>query len=819
MLCHVALCSPPYATLTYTTPEGFPDFDWTPGLRVAVPLGNGAIRVGVVTAVFDDGDSNALAGASAGQHSARGSSGITLRPITWPLELAPLLPRDYMDTVEQLAARQYSSPGRILGNLLPQGLRITARIRVRQYLPDLDGKGRKPRLLALRDIPALPEAERLALARDYAEGRAELLMLAEDAADGELCVLASEPPWPVRPNAIKQREMLDWLLQHGAVTRRRLRNALPDSSAVLSALVKAKLVELRPASLELDETEPGEELLPPPEAPFQLSADQQAALDRFRTAMDALRQSGSPAVPFAHLLFGVTGSGKTAVYLELAHTCFQRGRSALILAPEVAIALKLRRDAEQRFPGLPIFFYHGYQSQQVRERTFRRLAERREPCLIIGTRSALFLPMPPLGAIVLDEEHDGSFKQEDRLPYQAKEVAWERARRHRALLVLGSATPDIKTFHAAEQGAFPLSRLSHRVGGGTLPEIELVDIKDQPASRLLSPRAVEALRETVQRGEQAVVMLNRRGYAPLMYCLDCGTVARCPNCDIALTYHKRREQMVCHYCGHARPFPSPCAQCGSLNFLPMGEGTEKLEESLAGEELAGALPPGGRVLRLDRDSTSRPGRMEEILAAFARQEAQVLVGTQMLSKGHHFPNVTLALIADGDMGLNLPDYRSAERTFQLLVQSSGRAGRGEKPGRVLIQTRDIGHYCWDYVKSGDYEGFYRHELALREKRRYPPFVKLALIRLSFPWDWNEGQSRVNQFSAALRLHGRPRGLTVLGPAPAPLARIQGRSRFQCLVKAADWQSIRQAYAAALHDLGTLPHDLRITLDLDPVNML
>ncbi|MBQ3172073.1 MAG: primosomal protein N' [Mailhella sp.] len=817
MLCHVALCTPPFTTLTYATPEGFPGFDWKPGLRVAVPLGNGAIRAGVVTAVFPDGDKRAFAGASAGQHSAGKAGDIKLRPLTWPLELAPLLPQDYMDTVEQLAARQYSSPGRVLGNLLPQGLRITARIRVRQYLPDLDGKGRKPRLLALRDIPSIPEAERLALARDYLEGRAELLMLAEDAADGELCVLTCEPPWPVRPNAIKQRELLDWLLQHGAVPRRRLREALPDSSAVLTALVKAKLVELRSASAEADEAEPGEELLPPPEAPFQLSDDQNTALDGFRSTMDRL--AAGENCPFAHLLFGITGSGKTAVYLELAYACFRRGRSALILAPEVAIALKLRRDAEQRFPGMPIFFYHGYQSQQQRERTFRRLAERREPCLIIGTRSALFLPMPPLGAIVLDEEHDGSFKQEDRLPYQAKEVAWERARRHRALLVLGSATPDIKTFYAAQQGAFPLARLTHRVGGGSLPEIELVDIKDQPSSRLLSPRAVEALRETVRRGEQAVVMLNRRGYAPLMYCLDCGTVTRCPNCDIALTYHKRREQMVCHYCGHARPYPSPCAKCGSLNFLPMGEGTEKLEESLAGEELADILPPGGRVLRLDRDSTSRPGRMEEILAAFARQEAQVLVGTQMLSKGHHFPNVTLALIADGDMGLNMPDYRSAERTFQLLVQSAGRAGRGEKPGRVLIQTRDIRHYCWDFVKSGDYEGFYAFEIALRQQRRYPPFVKMALIRLSFPWDWNEGQSRVNQFSAALRLHGRPLGLTVLGPAPAPLARIQGRSRFQCLVKAADWQSIRKAYAAALHDMGSLPHDLRITLDLDPVNML
>ncbi|MBQ4616212.1 MAG: primosomal protein N' [Mailhella sp.] len=817
MLCHVALCTPPYATLTYSTPDGFPGFDWKPGLRVAVPLGNGAIRVGVVTAVFPDDDERAFAAASAGQHSTKKTSDITLRPVTWPLELTPLLPRDYMDTVEQLAARQYSSPGRILGSLLPQGLRITARIRVRQYLPDLDGKGRKPRLFALREIPSLPDSERLVLARDYMEGRAELLMLAEDAADGELCVLNCEPPWPVRPNAVKQRELLDWLLQNGAVSRRRLRDALPDSSSTLTALVKAKHIELRPTNAEIDEVEPGEELLPPPDAPFQLSEDQNAALNAFRNTMDKL-DSGKP-YPFAHLLFGVTGSGKTAVYLELAYACFLRGRSALILAPEVAIALKLRRDAEQRFPGMPIFFYHGYQSQPQRERTFRRLAERREPCLIIGTRSALFLPLPPLGAIVLDEEHDGSFKQEDRLPYQAKEVAWERARRHRALLVLGSATPDIKTFHAAELGAFPLSRLTHRVGGGTLPEIELVDIKDQPASRLLSPRAVEALRETVQRGEQAVVMLNRRGYAPLMYCLDCGTVTRCPNCDIALTYHKRREQMVCHYCGHTKPFPAPCAKCGGLNFLPMGEGTEKLEESLAGEELAGALPPGGRVLRLDRDSTSRPGRMEEILSAFARQEAQVLVGTQMLSKGHHFPNVTLALIADGDMGLNMPDYRSAERTFQLLVQSAGRAGRGDKPGRVLIQTRDIGHYCWDFVKSGDYEGFYRHEIALRQQRRYPPFIKLALIRLSYPWDWNEGQSRVNQFSSSLRQHGRALGLTILGPAPAPLARIQGRSRFQCLVKAADWQNIRKAYAAALHDMGTLPHDLRITLDLDPVNML
>ena len=453
MICHVALCTPPYATLSYLTPEEFPDFPWQAGLRVAVPLGNGAIRAGVVTAVFADDDENALKECSAGQHGMKKNGDITLRPVTWPLELTPLLAGEYMETVEQLAARQYSSPGRILGNLLPQGLRVTARIRVRQYLPDIDGKGQKPRLFALRDIPAMSSEERTRLAQDFVHGRAEILMLAEDAADGELCALTCDPPWPVRPNAVKQREMLDWLLANGVVPRKRLREALPDSSQTLTALVKNKLVELRPSSPEEEEAEIGEELLPPPEPPFQLTDEQQAALHEYCEEMDALARGEKR--PFAHLLFGITGSGKTAVYLELAHACLTRGRSALILAPEVAIALKLRRDAEQRFPGTPIFFYHGYQSQQQRERTFRRLAARKEACLVIGTRSALFLPVPPLGAIILDEEHDGSFKQEDRLPYQAKEVAWERARRHKALLILGSATPDIKTFHAARKDSFP----------------------------------------------------------------------------------------------------------------------------------------------------------------------------------------------------------------------------------------------------------------------------------------------------------------------------------------------------------------------------
>lgn len=807
MFLSVALLSPPYATLTYSPPPWLPAGLWRPGLRVAVPLGGGAVRAGVVLALVEPEAADLPAGAK-------------VRPVVWPLEAQPLLSGEYLDTVRDLAARQLTTPGHILGAVLPRGLRVTARIRVREFRA-----GGKPRLHALRDLAGMDPAARDELGRAFAAGEAEVLALREDAAAGEVCELTCDPPWAVRPNALRQRAVLDYLLERGAVSRRRLGDALPESGPALAALLKAGLVRVRPSdgADEREMEEAGEALLPPPSPPFELSGEQRAALDGLCAALDRGLAGENPGT---HLLFGVTGSGKTAVYLELARACLERGRSVLLLAPEVALALKLRRDAAGRFPGAPLYLFHGYQNPARRERAFRDLAARAladppAPCLVVGTRSALFLPLPVLGAVVMDEEHDGSFKQDEGLHYQAKEVAWSRASRHKALLVLGSATPDIKTFYATRRGLFPLAALPRRVGGGALPGVELVDIREHTGDSPLAPASLEALRDTVKRGEQAVVLLNRRGYAPLMYCLDCGTVARCPHCDIGLTYHKRREQLVCHYCGHTRPFPSPCEKCKGLNYLPMGEGTEHLEERLAGEELAGVLPSGVRVLRLDRDSTRRPGRMEEILAAFARQEAQVLVGTQMLSKGHHFPHVTLALMADADLGLNLPDYRAVERTFQLLVQSAGRAGRGEKPGRVLVQTRDVGHYCWEFVERADYEGFYEREIALREQRRYPPFVKLALVRMSFPLDWKEGPGLLGGLAAALREAGRETGVAVLGPAPAPLARLQGRLRHQWLLKAEDWQAARRTYGLAARRAlpGAVPRELRVSLDLDPVNML
>ncbi|MCL2123260.1 MAG: primosomal protein N', partial [Desulfovibrionaceae bacterium] len=634
----------------------------------------------------------------------------------------------------------------------------------------------------------------------------EILPFRTDAALGEYCRLMADPPWPVRPAAHRQIALLEYLLEHGNTNRRALLKAVGQGSApALASLVRQNVVHIGPLEDAPNTDESEAQLLPPPPLPFDLSEEQKNALASLLEALHS-PQAGS------HLLFGITGSGKTAVYLELARECLAQGKSALLLAPEVALALKLLRDTRLVLPGAPITLFHGYQSAARREEAFRELASGTSPRIVIGTRSALFLPVPDLCLIVLDEEHDSSFKQEEGFSYQAKELAWFRAEQNKGLLVLGSATPDIKSFHAAGHGGLRLSRLEQRVGGAGLPRIRLVDIRSLDATgALLAQESLDALRQTVARGEQAVVLLNRRGYSPQMYCLHCGEVPRCPYCAISLSYHKGREKLLCHYCGYGTHFPQPCAKCKGLHYLPLGEGTERLAEHL------GTLLAPAKLLRLDRDSTRRPGRMEEILTLFARQEAQILIGTQMLSKGHHFPQVTLALVADGDLGLNLPDYRAAERTFQLLVQSAGRAGRGGQTGEVLIQTRDRSHYCWDFVLRGDYEGFYKAEIARREQRRYPPFVRLALVRISFDAKREEAPAEIARLGQSLRSACRESGIAVLGPAPAPIPMLRGRKRFHCLLKAQDWPAIRMAYAKAAR--GVDGNVLRLALDLDPVNML
>ena len=761
-----------------------PEDGLKPGMRVLVPLGRStrlAVLVKKASELPDDFPPGAV-----------------LKNVLWPVEAEPLLDAGYMEMAETLAGRQMQETGRILENLLPVGLRS---VKFSFKVHD----DRFPARLSPKELSARPESELRELWRLRSEGRMRVAATKSYARELEYAWLAKDPPWPVRPAAKRQIEVLEYLFEHGAAPRQALIRDLGQGAAkALDSLAAKKLAGIgEPPDMIGEACEVESDDAPAMEP----TSEQRAVLDELESALEA-------SEPKARLVFGVTGSGKTLVYMRLAEKALAAGKSVMLLAPEVALACLLKRRAERFLPGAEVMLYHGYMQPGDREKAFMRAARGQGPLVVTGTRSALFLPVKNPGLIVLDEEHDASFKQEERMGYQAKEVAYFRARRSGALLVLGSATPDVKTYFAAGQGHIELSTMKSRVGKSRLPSVEMVDITGLDSEKgPFANEAEQALRDTVGRGEQAVIMLNRRGYAPLMYCLDCGRVARCGHCDVGLTYHKSRERLVCHYCGGGENFPSPCAGCGGVSFLPMGGGTERLEESLGL-----ILPEGTEVLRLDRDSTRRPGRMEEILADFAAGKAQVLVGTQMLSKGHHFPNVTLAMVTDGDLGLNLPDYRAAERTFQILVQVSGRAGRGDAPGRVMIQTRDVNHYCWRYVAESDYAGFYEQEVAKRERFGYPPFVKLGLVRLSCPMDSDEQGEKIMSLARVLGKVGKKYGVRVLGPAPAPLALLRGRKRYQLMLKAGDWPSIRNVYAAVRRELPARS-DIRASLDLDPVNML
>ena len=791
----VALLEPPYMDLTYTLPPGFPEDFWKPGLRCAVPVGTGPLRPAIVRRLTDEAPVNAK------------GRPFVLKAICWPLEDRPLLSGAVFAMLEDLASRQCAPCGQTVALLVP----FLKDLKVSLHRPGAsagEGQGAARTVPLSRIRQASPE-ERLAWARELAEGSARMLPPRKDPALNERCVLAVDPPWPVRPSARLQIKCLEHLAFHGPCNRRQLAREI---GAAGSAVI-AKLLAQGAIAIERDEEdEPGfavnEALLAPEALGFELNADQRHAV---ADVADLLERGEA-----AHrLLYGVTGSGKTAVYLELARRCLALGRSVLLLAPEVALAHKLRRDAAQALPGTEPVLYHGYQYPTRREAIFRSLAASRGPCLAVGTRSALFLPLPRLGLVVLDEEHDASFKQDEGLPYQAKELAWFRAGREKAVLLLGSATPDLKTWHAVQNQALPVLELPRRVTGRELPPIELVDISrlrqlGQEDASGLAPRSIEALEGAVERGEQAMVLLNRRGFAHHVYCQGCRETLACPNCAVGLSYHRGEGRLLCHYCGWSMPFPAPCPKCSGMDYLPVGDGTEKLADWLS----ARLSQP---VLRLDRDSTRRPGAVEDLLARFARGEAPVMVGTQMLSKGHHFPDVTLAVVADGDLGLSIPDYRAAESTFQLLVQSAGRAGRGDKPGRVLIQTRDVGHYCWQYVAKSDYEGFYREEIARRQRYGYPPFVRLAMIRFSYERESQAGEEAMQEACAFLKREARTLQVRLLGPVPSPIPWLSGKKRWHCLIKAQDWQIARRLYCAVLARPEAAK--LRIQLDLDPMSML
>ncbi len=490
------------------------------------------------------------------------------------------------------------------------------------------------------------------------------------------------------------------------------------------------------------------------------------------------------------LIHGITGSGKTEVYLALIEDMIRRGKQAIFLIPEIALTyqtlLRIYRKFGDRVSVMNSSLSAGEKQDQCRR------AREGEIDVIIGPRSALFVPFPSLGLIVIDEEHETSYKSETMPKYHARETAVELARLNGAAVVMGSATPSLEAYSRAKSGAYRLFTLKERMNGGCLPRIYVEDLRKELKEgnrTIFSRRLQEKLRDRLERGEQSMLFLNRRGYAGFVSCRSCGYVCKCPHCDVSLSEH-RNGRLVCHYCGYEQPAIRRCPSCGSRYILGFKAGTEQIEEQL------GRLYPKARVLRMDGDTTRRKDSYERILSAFSNREADILVGTQMIVKGHDFPNVTLVGVLAADLSMCLSDYRAGERTFQLLTQAAGRAGRGSMPGEVIIQTYQPDHYSIRYAANQDYEGFYREEMVYRELLSYPPASHILAIQLASEKEELAREAAKEAAWAARQLAGRWEGrnkavpdTVIIGPAPALIGKINDIYRYGVYVKNRDYQKL------------------------------
>jgi primosomal protein N' (replication factor Y) len=517
---------------------------------------------------------------------------------------------------------------------------------------------------------------------------------------------------------------------------------------------------------------------------FEFNAAQKQALQRIQDGMTARAFSGM-------LLHGVTGSGKTAVYLAAMRTVLEAGRSAILLVPEIGLTPTVAADLHQVF-GEEVAILHSALSNQERAEQWHRI-KRGEARMVVGTRSAVFAPVSDLALIIVDEEQDSSYKQEETPRYHARDVAVMRAKMANAVVVLGSATPSLESYYNATTHKYALVELPDRVERRPLPEVELIDMKQEfqetGQEQVISRKLAEEIRERLERKEQMMILLNRRGYSPVALCRTCGKTLECKNCAIAMTHHKRARKMECHYCGYTAPVPDQCVHCGSEYVYFLGTGSEKLEELLHG------MFPTARIGRLDRDTVRGKEDFERALSALNEGELDLLVGTQMIAKGHDVHGVTLVGVVGADIALGLPDFRAAERTFQLLTQVAGRAGRGNTPGKVVLQTYFPDHYAVQYAARHDFSGFYDKELRFRSWMHYPPYSALANVLI-----------RSDQLDEALTWSGilgkwfdktRHEGIRVLGPAAAPILRLKRDYRYHFVLKSPSREKLNTLLRAML----------------------
>lgn len=804
---------------TYRVPEAFRG-EIVAGAAVEVPLGR-----------------RRMTGYVLGEN--RGEAPRGLKPIEALVPDASLPPE--LMALTAWAARYYQVPhAHLLRAVLPPSVRRRTRRQVvptaqsaappptseRPLLPGVDSPS-SPESLGDRILARLPRAglDLGRLRRDFGDGtdaavrrlsRRGLVSVREVAIErrDETPALVAEEVGDELARAPRQAAIHEFVRERRPhpVTRTEIELRFPGSGDAVRRLLARGL--LRPPSEE--------ELKAPPvgdDVELQLNPEQTAALEAVRGALGSFQ-------PF--LLFGVTASGKTEVFLRAAEAARHAGRSVLLLVPEIGLTPQLIGHASRRFPG-EIAVLHSALSDSERARTWHDIAAGRAR-VVIGARSAVFAPVPALGLIVVDEEHDAAYKQEESPRYHGRDVAVMRAKLAGAPVILASATPSLESHHAAGVGRYEMLELPARATASPLPSVELIDLRD-PAIRfrerpeasedttagrrtppLLSPPLEEALVENYRSGEQSLLFLNRRGFARFIQCDECGRVEDCPHCSVSLTLHRARGVATCHHCGFTRPPPASCTDCGAA-VAGRSFGTEQVESALS------ALLPAARVARLDRDTGTSPDFVQDTLAAWRHHELDVLVGTQMIAKGHDAPGVTLIGVILADASLHFPDFRASERTFQLLTQVAGRAGRGEKSGRVLVQTRHPDHPSLVAAIRHDFRDFARGELRSRRELDYPPFGRLARIVLE--GEAAEVERRAEELATLLReVVGRaawePGTVQVLGPAPAPIERLRGRYRMQVLVKARDTRRLARVLRAVPR---SARGPVRTIVDVDPVSMM
>ncbi len=604
-------------------------------------------------------------------------------------------------------------------------------------------------------------------------------------------------PLPGSVRGKKQAELIELLSERGEIERGELDGF---SSAPIKALLDAGIIEVveRDAAPSTD-GDPFIPSVPPEPMPEQAGAVGSISEPLFANTFAVF------------LLHGVTGSGKTEVYLQSIAGLTGTGRGAIVLVPEIALTPQLLSRFRQRF-GNRVAVLHSGLTDRERADEYRRIQEGRVD-VAIGARSAVFAPFEKVGLIVVDEEHENSYKQDEGLRYHARDVAIMRAKFQNAVAVLGSATPSLESYSNAKSGKYRYLRLANRVDHRPMPEVLVIDVKTLPKNSLYSPRLVEDIQKRLEKNEQTLLLLNRRGFSSVLICRDCGAAVRCPSCSVSLTFHKSEGKLKCHYCGFITRPPDKCPACQSIFMKLIGSGTQKVEEEL------GALFPDARIKRMDSDSVKGRDAYEKLLGQVDRLEVDILLGTQMVAKGHDFPAVTLVGVVDADVGLNLPDFRSAEKTFQLITQAAGRAGRGDAVGEVVIQTLNANHYSIRHSTTHDYDGFYNEEIAYRSQLGYPPIGRIIKLEIKSP---DEAVAREAAKTAQNRIRHLMRGkeTVLLGPAPAPVSRVRGQYRFQLLLLSTKRGAIRKLAAEARTIVEEkYGRKCRVIVDVDPVNLM